>query len=149
MLNLTLIHPEILAVLGRAGHGSKVLIADGNYPFSTKLGPKAKLVSLNLAPGIITCTQAFEVIVSAVPIEDVVLMDTLKEGPYTMKEEPPIWREFAEIAARFSYKNTISKYPRETFYKNASSSDVALTIATGERRIYANILITIGVVMSG
>ena len=39
MLDLPLIHPDILRVLGRAGHGSQVLIADGNYPFRTTLGP--------------------------------------------------------------------------------------------------------------
>ena len=46
MLKGKLIHPDILAALGQAGHGSRILIADGNYPFSTKLGPVAKLVSL-------------------------------------------------------------------------------------------------------
>ena len=56
MLDLPLIHPDILRVLGRAGHGSQVLIADGNYPFRTTLGPNAELVSLNLAPGIVSAT---------------------------------------------------------------------------------------------
>ena len=51
MLKHTLIHPEINAVLGRAGHHGKILIADGNYPSSTKRGPNAVLVSLNLSPG--------------------------------------------------------------------------------------------------
>jgi len=37
--------------------------------------------------------------------------------------------------------------PIPPFFKSASSPDVALTIATGEQRIYANILITIGLVM--
>src|SRR5688572_16284327 len=35
MLKGTLIHPEILRALGRCGHGSKVLITDGNFPHST------------------------------------------------------------------------------------------------------------------
>ena len=52
MLLTPLLHPEINAVLAAAGHHSKVLIADGNYPASTTLGPNAKLVSLNLAPGV-------------------------------------------------------------------------------------------------
>ena len=69
MLKHRLIHPEINAVLGRAGHHAKVLIADGNYPASTAKGPNAKLVSLNLAPGIVTCTQVLEALLSAVPIE--------------------------------------------------------------------------------
>ena len=33
MLQSKLLHPEILAALGRAGHSSKILIADGSNPF--------------------------------------------------------------------------------------------------------------------
>ena len=36
MLRYQLLHPEILAALGGAGHGSQILIADGNYPFETR-----------------------------------------------------------------------------------------------------------------
>jgi len=36
---------------------------------------------------------------------------------------------------------------RFTFYETASSDDVALVVATGEQRLYANLLLTIGVVM--
>jgi len=64
MLKGKLIHPQILEALGRAGHGSQVLIADGNYPASTKLGPKATLVNLNLSPGLVNCTQVLEALVS-------------------------------------------------------------------------------------
>ena len=48
MLKYGLTHPEILSALGSAGHGSKVLIADGNYPFSTGSNPAAAHVYLNL-----------------------------------------------------------------------------------------------------
>ena len=41
MLKTPILHPQILAALGRAGHSSKILIADGNYPFHTKRGPSA------------------------------------------------------------------------------------------------------------
>ena len=58
MLRHQLIHPELNAILARAGHHAKILIADGNYPASTKWGPNARLVSLNLSPGVITCAQA-------------------------------------------------------------------------------------------
>ena len=52
MLRSELIHPKISEVLARAGHSSKVLIADGNYPAASAIGPRAELVSLNLAPGL-------------------------------------------------------------------------------------------------
>ena len=60
MLRHQLIHPEINYILGQAGHHGKILIADGNYPASSTLGPNAKLVSLNLSPGIVTCTQVLK-----------------------------------------------------------------------------------------
>ena len=67
MLKTTLLHPDILRVVGRAGHHASILIADGNYPASTKRGPNAELVSLNLTPGIVTVTQVLRAILSAVP----------------------------------------------------------------------------------
>ncbi|MCX6976982.1 MAG: transporter, partial [Verrucomicrobia bacterium] len=36
MLKHQLIHSKINQILGEAGHHSKILIADGNYPASTK-----------------------------------------------------------------------------------------------------------------
>ena len=69
MLKHTLLHPEINYILGRAGHHSKVLIADGNYPASTKLGPNAEVVCLNFAPGLLTVSQVLEVLCTAIPID--------------------------------------------------------------------------------
>ena len=68
MLKHRLIHPEISEILARAGHHAKVLIADGNYPASTTLGPNARLVSLNLAPGIVTVSQVLETLLTAIPV---------------------------------------------------------------------------------
>ena len=44
MLRYKLLHPEILGALGAAGHGSKIMIADSNYPFGTRANPGAKRV---------------------------------------------------------------------------------------------------------
>ena len=62
MLRHQLIHPKINEVLGRAGHHAKILIADGNYPASSAIGPRAELVSLNLMPGVVTCNQVLQAI---------------------------------------------------------------------------------------
>ena len=51
MLRGELLHPEILFALGGAGHGSQILITDGNYPHVTKTNPDAERVYLNLANG--------------------------------------------------------------------------------------------------
>jgi L-fucose mutarotase len=41
----------------------------------------------------------------------------------------------------------LQRLGRFQFYDMARGSDLALAISTGEQRIYANILLTIGVVM--
>ncbi len=147
MLKHQLIHPQILEALGRAGHGSRILIADGNYPFSTTLGPNAALVNLNLSPGVVRCTDVLEALVTAVPIEGAAAMQTLKEGPYAMAEDPPIWNEFRSILHGAAIDVELQQIERFAFYDTAGRPDVALTIATAEQRIYANLLLTIGVVM--
>jgi L-fucose mutarotase len=136
MLQGTLIHPEILHVLGRAGHGSQVLIADGNYPFSTGASPRAARVFLNLSPGLLTATDVLRVVAGAIPIEAAAVM--VPDGP-----EPPIFAEFrALLPAGMELRPT----ERFAFYAAARGEDVALVIATGEQRVYANILLTIGVI---
>src|SRR5580693_7179297 len=79
-----LIHPQILGALGKAGHGSKVLISDGNYPHWTKRGQNAEVVYLGFAPGRPTVTKVLEAIVTAIPIEAAEIMDTNKTGPYVL-----------------------------------------------------------------
>ena len=65
MLKHQLIHPKINEVLGRAGHHSAILIADGNYPASTKKGPNAEVVCLNLSPGCVTVAQVLRALRNA------------------------------------------------------------------------------------
>jgi L-fucose mutarotase len=137
MLKQRLVHPEILDALAAAGHGSKILIADGNYPASTCVGDNAELVYLNLAPGKPTVTEVLDILLTAIPIEDAAVMMPA-EGP-----EPHIFQEFRSLMPDLS----LTKYDRFEFYEEASSPDTCLQIVTGEQRIYANLLLTIGVVM--
>ncbi len=137
MLKGPLLHPEILAALARAGHGSRVLIADGNYPFATGAAPNAARAYLNLAPGLLDATQVLRVLAQAMPIEAAHVMMP-NQGP-----EPAI---FAEFRAILKGGPELAKLERFAFYEAARHPDTALVVATGESRIYANILLTIGVV---
>ena len=137
MLRTRLLHPEILRALGEAGHGAQVLIADGNYPLATRSSDGARRVYLNLAPGLVTATDVLGVLVDAIPIEAAHVM-----GPDS-GEEPGIFAEF-----RTALPGTpLQRLGRFQFYDMARGPDLALAIATGEQRIYANLLLTIGVVM--
>jgi L-fucose mutarotase len=131
-----LLHPEILAALGAAGHGSRVLIADGNYPFATKSHPAARRVYLNLAPDLLKATDVLAVLADAIPIEAAQVMVP------DAGAEPAIFGEFRALLPGVE----LSALDRFAFYDAANVPDLALVIATGERRVYANLLLTIGVV---
>ena len=146
MLSGKLIHPSILEALGRAGHGSKVLIADGKYPASTTLGLNAIHVPLNLSPGIVNCTQILEAVSSAVRIESAAVMAYYREGPYALTEDPPIWTDFRTILTDSGQPADIEEIERFTFYETSAQPDVCLVIQSGDQRIYANLLLTIGVI---
>jgi L-fucose mutarotase len=137
MLKHRLIHPDILAALAGAGHGSQILLMDANYPAGTKLGDNAELVYLNLAPGKPSVTEVLDILLTAVPVESAAVMQ-----PDT-PDEPPIFQEFRSLMPDVA----LAKYDRFEFYEEASGPDVCLQIATGEERIYANLLLTIGVVL--
>ena len=147
MLKGKLIHPDILRVLGRAGHSSKLLIADGNYPFGSRLGPRAELVSLNLAPGLVSVTDVLDALLSAIPIEAAYVMDYPTEGDYALDGDPPIWSDFRRsLDAAGAEEVELEKLERFDFYTAAGADDVVLTVATGDQRIYANLMLQIGVV---
>jgi len=137
MLRSQLIHPQILQALGSAGHGSTILIPDGNYPVSTGAHPAASRVYLNLAPGLVTVTDVLAAVLSAVPVEAAHVMRR-DDGL-----EPSIYRDFRDLLP-----DTVALHPLErfAFYDAAKQDSCCLVIATGEQRIYANILLTIGVI---
>ena len=135
MLQHTLIHPLLLEAIGAAGHGARILIADGNYPASTKCGENSELVYLNLRPGIPTVTDVLETLTTAIPMEAAHVMVS-DDG-----SEPPIFAEFRDRLQELP----LSPLDRFSFYDEASGPDTCVTIITGEQRICANLLLTIGV----
>ena len=147
MLKHRLIHPKINEVLGRAGHHGKLLIADGNYPASSAIGPNAELVSLNLMPGVVTCTQVLQALLSAVPIERVNTMMYERTGPYALSEDPPVWAEYRQELRTAGSELDLIPIEKWDFYKAVSTPDHVLTIQTADQQRFANLLLTIGVRM--
>jgi L-fucose mutarotase len=136
VLKYQLLHPEILRGLAEAGHGAQVLIADGNYPLATRSHPSARRIYLNLAPDLVRVTDVLKVLVNAIPLESAHVMMPEK-GP-----EPAIFAEFRQQLPGIE----LESLGRFEFYAAAGGPDVAVAIATGEGRVYANLLLTIGVV---
>lgn len=136
MINYTLTHPGLLAALAQSGHGSQILIADGNYPHNTGAPVTAIRVPLNLRPGLLTIDQILEVLIEAVPIEAAAVM-TPPDGN---------WTEAVKGYEKALGANVpITSHQRFDFYSAARGADVAVVIASGDTRHYANLLLTIGV----
>ena len=147
MLRHKLIHPQINAVLGTAGHHSTILIADGNYPAATKRGPLAELVSLNLMPGVPTCNQVLEALLSAIPIEAIATMETEPDGPYALDGDPPAWNDYRQTIQESGLEVELTPTDKWAFYEAVSTNDHILTIQTADQQRYANLLLTVGVRM--
>ena len=73
MLTGQLIHPEILHFLSLCGHGSKILIADGNYPLKAKT-VNANKIYLGLTPGTPTVTDVLKAVNSVANFEAMKVM---------------------------------------------------------------------------
>lgn len=147
MLKHRLIHPKINEVLGRAGHHATILIADGHFPASTKKGPNAEVVSLNLMPGVITCTQALEAVLSAIPVDAVNTMMYTKDDPYALNADPPVWDEYRAALRRAGLPLELVPIEKWAFYDAVATPDHVLTIQTADQQRYANILLSVGVRM--
>jgi len=145
MLRHGLIHPEINRILGRAGHHSKVLIADGNYPAHNTLGPNAELVSLNLSPGIVSCTDVLKALITAIPLDAANTMGIPADDPYALGGDPPVWDEYRQIFQENEMPVELAPISKWDFYDAVASRDHVLTIQTADQALWANLLLTIGV----
>jgi L-fucose mutarotase len=144
MLKTTLLHPEILRAVGRAGHHASILIADGNYPASTKRGPNAELVCLNLSPGVVTVAQVLSALLGAVPIDRVNTMGIPPDDPYALQGDPPVWAEYRRVIVQANASLALEPVLKWDFYRQVESPDHVLTIQTADQALWANVLLTIG-----
>ncbi len=145
MLRYQLLHPKMLEVLARAGHHAKILIADGHYPASTKKGPNAEVVSLNLMPGVVTCAQVLQAVLSAVAIDGVHTMMYEASDPYALKEDPPVWNDFRAVLRQAGLELELQPIKKWEFYQAVETPDHVLTIQTADQQRFANLLLSVGV----
>ena len=131
------------AACARAGHHSKILIADGNYPAASKRGPRSELVCLQLTPGVPSVVQVLRALVSALPIDALNTMGIPPEDPYAKFGEPPAWSDFRAIAKEVGIA-VIEPIPKWDFYQAVESPDHVLTIQTADQALWANVLLTVG-----
>ncbi len=149
MLNTPLLHPDILRILAQAGHHSKVLLADGNYPALNKRGSRAEIVSLQLMPGVPTVAQVFEAVLATVQIDEVFTMGVDRTDAYAAATpgDPAVWAEYRRLLIASHGSGTaivLQPLVKWDFYKAVESADHILTIQTGDQALWGNVLLTVG-----
>ena len=147
MLKIPVLHPELLQGLASAGHLSKVLITDGNYPHADRIYPGTQIVWANFTPGVLGGNHVLKMVAQMVPIELVEVMEPVRKGQWAMKDDPPIWADYRKTLKEFSnYDGDLVPHQKPVFVEKVMTPDLHLVIATAEIQVYANVLVTIGVV---
>lgn len=133
------ISPDMIKVLMEMGHGDEIIIADGNFP------------SASCAQRLIRCDghdvpEILDAILKFFPL------DTYSEFPASVMEvvpgdptKPTIWLEYKDIIKKHD-TNFVNLGYIERFDFYDRSKKAFAVIATSEKAIYANIILTKGIV---
>jgi L-fucose mutarotase len=134
-----LLTPDLLQVLRAMGHGDEIVLVDANYP-AESAGPE--VVRLDG----IEATRVLDAVLSVMPLDDFVPEACWRmEVVGAAEGEQPIFEEFrAIIAKREGAKFKLASLERFAFY--ARARECFAVVATGERRLYGNIILKKGIV---
>lgn len=126
---------DLLAILRDMGHGDEIVLTDANFPAATVA---QRLIRL---PGI-GADRVAEAILSLMPLDDFV--DAPATAMSSPDGRPPIYDDFDRVLADAAGAPvTMEEIDRFAFYDRAKSAYAV--VATGERRLYANLILKKGV----
>ena len=137
-----ILSPELLKTLCEMGHSDRIKIADGNFP-AESMGKNCKVIRAD-GHGV---PELLDAILTLFPL------DTYVEKPVNLMQvmpgdtaKTPIWDEYKAIVAKHDERgnNAIGQIERFEFYELAKTAYAI--IATGEKAVYANIMLQKGVV---
>lgn len=133
----SILSPELLKILMEMGHGDEIVIADGNFPAASH------------AQRLVRCDghsvpDVLEAVLKLLPLDQyvekpVALMEVVPGDPVV----PVIWDEYKAEIAKYGDVN-IEFVERFAFYERAKKAYAIVT--TGEKALYANIILKKGVV---
>lgn len=138
-----ILSPEMLKVLCEMGHGDSIVIADGNFP-SESVGKNSIVLRCD-GHGV---PEILDAILKLFPL------DTNVEHPANLMEvtpgddvETPIWDTYKELVAKYDERGekAFGTIERFAFYDEARTAYAI--IATGEKALYANIMLQKGCVV--
>ncbi len=135
-----ILSPELLKILMEMGHGDEIVFADGNFP------------AASVAQRLVRCDghgvpELLRAVLQFFPL------DTFVEKPAALMQvvpgdntRPGIWDEYRSIIQQYDERrDTLEQVERFAFYERAKQAYAV--VATGERALYANIILTKGVVV--
>ena len=138
----SILPPELLKILMEMGHGNEIVIGDGNFP------------AADYAQRLVRCDghgvpEIMEAILKLMPLDtyvDAPLMIMQLTPADRQKGDPEIWKTYKEIAAKYEPDNcNFQQIERFEFYERAKKA--YCVVATGEKAVYANIILKKGVVI--
>lgn len=131
-----LLSGSLLAILDDMGHGDELVIADANFPAAALA---RRLLDM---PGC-TATDLARAVFSVVPLDDFVESPLI--GMAAPDHRPAIFADFEALAKTAEGRDIgLEAIERHAFYERAKSAYAI--IATGERRLYANLIVKKGVI---
>ena len=137
-----ILSPELLKVLCEMGHSDRIVIADGNFP-AESMGKNCKVIRCD-GHGV---PELLDAILQLFPL------DTYVEKPVNLMQvmpgdtvETPIWDEYKAIIAKHDERGaeTVGEIERFEFYRQ--TKECYAIIATGEKALYANVMLQKGVI---
>lgn len=133
-----LLGPELLMILRAMGHGDEIAIVDGNYPADTDA---TRLVRMDGH----STTAVANAILSVMPLDEFVKESAFRPAAYNdPKRTEPVFGEFEAIIARHEPKQKLSVLVGKDFYDRVKACYAI--VATGERRLYGNLILRKGVI---
>lgn len=135
----TIISPELIKILMEMGHGDELVISDGNFPAASH------------AQRLVRCDghsvpELLDAVLTLFPLDPYVdapatLMQVVPGDPV----KTPIWEVYKEIVKKHEpVNNQFENIERFAFYEKAKKAYAV--VATGEKALYANIILKKGVI---
>jgi L-fucose mutarotase len=135
--------PQLLSTLREMGHGDELAIVDANYPAASSGRPVIRM------DGVPSATRIMEAVLTLLPLDEFVPCAAFHmQVVGDPAGEMPIFTEFRGLLQRYEPKAAkLEGIERFAFYERVARSFAV--VATGERRLYGNLILKKGIVRPG
>ncbi|MDE2444684.1 MAG: transporter [Alphaproteobacteria bacterium] len=133
-----LLSPDLLRALCAMGHGDEIAIVDGNYPAETDA---KRLIRMDGH----SATALLDAILSVMPLDDMVPDCAFRPAAYLDPNNmQPIFTEFETIVKKHEPERKVKALVGADFYNRVKGCYAI--VASGEARLYGNIVLKKGVI---